>query len=75
MTGDVQAGLMHSIPTSGSTPAERLLALSIAGAHKTLYITNSYFVPGENFLQLLLKAAKRGGHRPWMSGRSVIGRF
>src|SRR3954467_13408491 len=56
----MQAGLMHSVPSSGSTPAERLLALSIAGAHRTLYITNSYFVPGENFLQLLLKAAKRG---------------
>ena len=58
--GDVQAGLMHSIPSTGSTPAERFLALSIAGARKTLYITNSYFVPGENFMQLLLAAAKRG---------------
>ncbi len=58
--GQTQAGLMHSVPSSGSTPAERLLALSIAGAQKTLYITNSYFVPGENFMQLLLKAARRG---------------
>src|SRR3954466_1939480 len=58
--GDVQAGMMHSIPSTGSTPAERFLALSIAGARKTLYITNSYFVPGENFLQLLLRAARRG---------------
>jgi len=58
--GDVQAGLMHSIPSTGSTPAERLLALSIAGARKSLYITNSYFVPGENFMQLLLSAARRG---------------
>ena len=58
--GDVQAGLMHSIPSTGSTPAERFLALSIAGARKTLYISNSYFVPGESFLQLLLAAAKRG---------------
>lgn len=58
--GDVRAGLMHSIPTSGSTPAERNLALSIAGAQKTLYITNSYFVPGENFTQMLLAAARRG---------------
>ena len=57
--GDVQAGLMHSIPSTGSTSAERFLALSIAGARKTLYISNSYFVPGENFLQLLLAAAKR----------------
>jgi cardiolipin synthase len=58
--GDIQAGLMYSIPSTGSTPAERFLALSIAGARKTLYITNSYFVPGENFMQLLLAAAKRG---------------
>ena len=58
--GDVQAGLMYSIPSTGSTPAERFLALSIAGARKTLYISNSYFVPGENFMQLLLSAARRG---------------
>ena len=58
--GDVQGGLMHSIPSTGSTPAERFLALSIAGARRTLYITNSYFVPGENFMQLLLAAAHRG---------------
>jgi cardiolipin synthase len=58
--GDVQAGLMHTTPGSGSTPAERFMALSIAGARKTLYITNSYFVPGENFMQLLLAAARRG---------------
>jgi cardiolipin synthase A/B len=58
--GTVEAGLMHSIPSTGSTPAERFLALSIAGARHTLYITNSYFVPGENFMQLLLAAAHRG---------------
>jgi len=58
--GDVQAGLMHTIPSTGSTPAERYLALSIAGAQKTLYISNSYFVPGENFLRLLVAAAHRG---------------
>src|SRR3954462_13739182 len=58
--GSVQAGLVDSISSTGSTAAERFLALSIAGARKTLYITNSYFVPGENFLQLLLAAAHRG---------------
>ena len=58
--GTVEAGLMHSIPSTGSTPAERFLALSIAGARHTLYVTNSYFVPGENFMQLLLAAAHRG---------------
>src|SRR6476620_7739400 len=58
--GDVNAGLMHSIPTIGSTPAERFLALSIAGSRKTLYISNSYFVPTDDFCNLLIKAVKRG---------------
>lgn len=58
--GDVKAGLMHSLPTIGSTPAERFYALTIAGARKTLYITNSYFVPNSDFCQLLVNAAKHG---------------
>jgi cardiolipin synthase len=58
--GNVNAGLMHSVPSTGSTPAERFFALSIAGARKSLYISNSYFVPGESFMQLLLAAARRG---------------
>jgi cardiolipin synthase len=58
--GNVNAGLMHSIPTIGSTPAERFLALSIAGSRKTLYISNSYFVPTEDFSNLLIRAVRRG---------------
>jgi cardiolipin synthase A/B len=58
--GNVHAGLMHSIPTIGSTPAERFFAVSIAAARKTLYITNSYFVPGENLMQLMLRSVTRG---------------
>jgi phosphatidylserine/phosphatidylglycerophosphate/cardiolipin synthase-like enzyme len=58
--GEVNAGLMHSIPTIGSTPAERFLALSIAGSRKTLYVSNSYFVPTDDFCNLLIKAVKRG---------------
>ncbi len=58
--GSVQAGLMHTTPTIGSTPAERFLALSIVGARKTLYVANAYFVPGENFMNMLLGAAQRG---------------
>jgi cardiolipin synthase A/B len=58
--GNVNAGLMHSIPSIGSTSAERYLALSIAGARKTLYITNSYFVPNEDFCNLLIKAVRHG---------------
>jgi cardiolipin synthase A/B len=58
--GNMKAGLMHSVPSMGSTPAERFLALTIAGARKSIYISNSYFVPGENFMQLLLAAQRRG---------------
>jgi cardiolipin synthase len=58
--GPTSAGLLFTAPTSGSTPAERFLALSIAAARKTLYISNSYFVPDDDFRELLIRAAKRG---------------
>ncbi|MEO5588436.1 MAG: phospholipase D-like domain-containing protein, partial [Gemmatimonadaceae bacterium] len=58
--GNVNAGLMHSLPTIGSTPGERFLALTIAGSRKTLYISNSYFVPNDDFCNLLIAAAHRG---------------
>ena len=58
--GQTIAGLMHTVPAVGSTPAERFLALSIAGARKTLYITNSYFVPDPDFRQMLIDAVRRG---------------
>lgn len=58
--GPLHAGLMYTSPTTGSTPAERFLALSISGARKTLYIANSYFVPDDDFRRLLIRAVKRG---------------
>ncbi|HUQ83767.1 MAG TPA: phospholipase D-like domain-containing protein [Gemmatimonadaceae bacterium] len=58
--GTVAAGVLHFTPTIGSTPAERFLALSITGARRTLYISNSYFVPDDDFRELLVRAAKRG---------------
>jgi cardiolipin synthase len=58
--GSMRAALLHTAPTIGSTAAERLLALSIAGARQTLYISNSYFVPDDDFVRLLREAAGRG---------------
>jgi cardiolipin synthase len=58
--GTMHATLLHTAPTIGSTAAERLLALSIAAARHTLYITNSYFVPDDDFVRLLRDAAARG---------------
>jgi cardiolipin synthase len=58
--GSMLASLLHTAPTIGSTAAERLLAVSIAAARHTLYITNSYFVPDDDFVQLLCESAARG---------------
>jgi cardiolipin synthase len=58
--GVAAAALLHTAPTLGSTSAERFFALSIAGARKTLYITNAYFAPARSFIELLSDAARRG---------------
>ncbi len=58
--GAARAGLLYAPPTLGSTVAERFLALSVAAARKTLYITNAYFAPEDNFVDLLIAAARRG---------------
>ncbi|HYU52350.1 MAG TPA: phospholipase D-like domain-containing protein [Gemmatimonadaceae bacterium] len=58
--GVAASGLLYTAPTLGSTPAERFLALSIAGAQRTLFITNAYFAPDKNFVALLVDAASRG---------------
>jgi cardiolipin synthase A/B len=59
-SGTTHAGLLYAAPTTGSTPAERFLALTLSGARKSLYITNSYFVPDDDFRRLLERAVKRG---------------
>ncbi len=58
--GGVTAGVFFASPTTGSTPAERFIALSIASARRTLYVSNSYFVPDDDFRKLLVLARKRG---------------
>jgi cardiolipin synthase A/B len=58
--GVAWAGLLHASPNIGNTAAERFLALSIAGAKRTLYVTNSYFAPEAHVVALLVGAATRG---------------
>ena len=58
--GNVFAGLLHASPSVGSTSAERYYAWAIASAKHRLWVSNSYFVPSENFCELLADAAKRG---------------
>ena len=83
VSGD-SAALLYSPPLTGSTTGERLLALSIAGARRSLYITNAYFVPHRDFVGLLVKAARDGVDvrvltnseqtdikTTWLAGRSL----
>ncbi|HEY0994530.1 MAG TPA: phospholipase D-like domain-containing protein [Gemmatimonadaceae bacterium] len=58
--GGMTAGVLFAVPTTGSTPAERFIALTIAGARKRLWIANSYFVPDDDFRRGMIRAAKRG---------------
>lgn len=58
--GPTRAGVLYTAPTVGSTPAERFLVLTISGARRTLYISNSYFVPDDDFRRMLIRAVKRG---------------
>ena len=58
--GPMRAALAFAAPPTGSTEAERLLALTIAGARRTLYISNSYFLPDDDFRQFLREAAGAG---------------
>jgi cardiolipin synthase A/B len=54
------AALLATEPTLGSTAAERFLAMSIAGARRSLYITNAYFTPDGSFTELVADVARRG---------------
>ena len=58
--GAAVAGLLHGTPTVGSTAAERFVALTVAGARRTLYVTTAYFVADDDFRRLVKEAAGRG---------------
>lgn len=53
-------GLVYSSTALGTSEAERFLALTIAGARRTLWVTNSYFLPNKAFRDFLRRASRRG---------------
>ena len=59
-TGTMEASVVVSTPTSGSSAAQRTMASLIAGSTKTLHITNAYFVPTPAFVKNLCDASRRG---------------
>ena len=58
--GGALAAILHSAPSLGSSVAERFLAVTIASARASLYVTNAYFVPDDDFVGMLSDAARRG---------------
>ncbi|MGI8510879.1 MAG: phospholipase D-like domain-containing protein [Gemmatimonadaceae bacterium] len=58
--GKMEACMVVSSPANGSSPAQRAIAACIAGATRSLHITNAYFVPTPAFVENLCIASERG---------------
>jgi cardiolipin synthase len=52
--------IVQSNPAQGTSPGQRAYAAMIAGAKKTLDISNAYFLPSPPFVDMLLEAHERG---------------
>ena len=59
-TSDVRVCAVRSTPANGASAAQRVMAALIAGATRTLYISNAYFVPTPSFVDALCAASDRG---------------
>ena len=58
--GDTRVSILQSTPANASSAAQRSFAAIIAGATRSLYITNPYFVPTPPFVKALCDARSRG---------------
>lgn len=58
--GTVRVLPVLSTPTGGASPAQRTYAACIAGATRSLSISNAYFVPTPAFADALVAASRRG---------------
>jgi len=58
--GDTRVSIVQSTPANASSAAQRSVAAIIAGAKRSLYITNAYFVPTPPFVKALCDARSRG---------------
>jgi cardiolipin synthase len=58
--GGAVAGLMFTTRTFGTPVPERFLALALAGARRTAYMANPYFIPNADLRRWFKEAAARG---------------
>jgi cardiolipin synthase A/B len=56
----VRAQVVRSSPGGGSYDVYTMYLLAIAGARRTIHMTNPYFVPDTTMADALVKAARRG---------------
>ena len=58
--GDARAQVIKSSPAGGSYAMYTMYLLAIAGARRSIYLTNPYFLPDDRLEEALLAAASRG---------------
>ena len=69
-SGNLVAQTLMSSPETGASTVRVMYYLSIVSAHKSIYIANPYFVPGQAAIEALVEAKKRGVDvRIMVSGR------
>ncbi len=59
-TGKTRISVVQSNPANATSTAQRTIAALVAGAQKSLLITNAYFVPTPPFVRALRAARRRG---------------
>lgn len=58
--GDVLASVVASSPRPSSSASQTLYSVAISAAERRISLSNSYFVPNDDSLALLVAACKRG---------------
>ncbi|HEV8609228.1 MAG TPA: cardiolipin synthase [Thermoanaerobaculia bacterium] len=59
-TGNVLASVVPSNPRPSSSASQTLYSVAISAAERTISLSNSYFVPNDESVSLLIAASKRG---------------
>jgi len=58
--GPVRAAVVSSSPRPSSSASQTLYSVAISAAQRSIFISNSYFVPNDASVALLVDASKRG---------------
>ena len=59
-TGNIPVCAVISTPANGASEAQRVMAACVAGATRSLHVSNAYFLPQISFIDALCAACERG---------------